>query len=192
VASDIRLEDDRIALVGGPVHCEGEFLAASTRCAKLDVDDVVVAGSLVAGDVRGFGRIKISGGAEDEGVIPIVLFGDVETTGNVQVRGTVTQGCSAALKEAFCELSLAEAVDTLADMKPVTFRYKDDAQGRRSLGFIAEEVPDILAHAERDRLSVMEIVAVLTKVVQAQQETIARLTAITDGMTTHAPARTDR
>jgi hypothetical protein len=39
-------------------------------------------------------------------------------------------------------------------------------------------VPDILSHAERDRLSVMEIVAVLAKVVQAQQETVARLTSV--------------
>ncbi len=40
------------------------------------------------------------------------------------------------------------------------------------VGFIAEEVPDLVATKERNGLSPMDIVAVLTKVVKEQQEAI--------------------
>jgi len=43
------------------------------------------------------------------------------------------------------------------------------------VGFIAEDVPDLVANRDRETLSSMDIVAVLTKVVQSQQATIARL-----------------
>jgi hypothetical protein len=43
------------------------------------------------------------------------------------------------------------------------------------VGFIAEEVPDLVAMKNRKGLSSMDIVAVLTKVVQEQQKTISTL-----------------
>jgi hypothetical protein len=43
------------------------------------------------------------------------------------------------------------------------------------LGFIAEDVPDLVATADRKGLSSMDIVAVLTKVVQEQQRTIEQM-----------------
>ncbi len=39
------------------------------------------------------------------------------------------------------------------------------------MGFIAEDVPDLIATKDRKGLSPMDIVAVLTKVVQEQQKT---------------------
>jgi hypothetical protein len=39
------------------------------------------------------------------------------------------------------------------------------------VGFIAEDVPDLVATKDRKGLSPMDIVAVLTKVVQEQQKT---------------------
>jgi len=43
------------------------------------------------------------------------------------------------------------------------------------VGFIAEDVPELLATKDRKGLSPMDIVAVLTRVVQEQQKTIADL-----------------
>jgi acetolactate synthase small subunit len=45
-----------------------------------------------------------------------------------------------------------------------------------SVGFIAEDVPDLVATTDRKGLSAMDIVAVLTKAVKEQQKTIEALT----------------
>lgn len=72
-------------------------------------------------------------------------------------------------KENIADLSHKDALDTLKNLKPVTFNYKtrkDDA----SVGFIAEDVPELVATKDRKGLSTMDIVAVLTRVVQQQQQ----------------------
>ena len=43
------------------------------------------------------------------------------------------------------------------------------------MGFIAEEVPDLIATKDRKGLSPMDIVAILTKAIQEQQKTITDL-----------------
>jgi hypothetical protein len=45
------------------------------------------------------------------------------------------------------------------------------------VGFIAEDVPALVATNGRDSLSTIDIVAVLTKVVQEQQQKVAKLEA---------------
>ena len=57
--------------------------------------------------------------------------------------------------------------------------YKND-QTESYLGFIAEDVPELVATRDRDGLSSMDIVAVLTKVVQEQQKKIEELEARLD------------
>ena len=59
-------------------------------------------------------------------------------------------------------------------LEPVTFNYKQDL-GEQYVGFIAEDVPEIVASADRTGLSAMDIVAVLTRVLQLQQQQIADL-----------------
>jgi hypothetical protein len=58
----------------------------------------------------------------------------------------------------------------------VTYEYKA-SPGEHHVGFIAEDVPDLVATADRKGMSAMDVVAVLTKVVQQQQKTIAELQA---------------
>ncbi len=70
-------------------------------------------------------------------------------------------------------LSLDDALAALHELRPVTFRYIDDDEARA--GFIAEEVPDLVATADRTSLSAMDFVAVLTRVVQFQQRQIGAL-----------------
>ena len=45
------------------------------------------------------------------------------------------------------------------------------------MGFIAEDVPDLVATKDRKGMSPMDVTAVLTKVVQQQQAVIERLEA---------------
>jgi hypothetical protein len=51
------------------------------------------------------------------------------------------------------------------------------ASGERHVGFVAEDVPDPVATPDRRSVSPMDVVAVLTRVVQAQPQAIAELTA---------------
>jgi len=68
---------------------------------------------------------------------------------------------------------------TLVQLEPVHFNYKND-QSESYVGFIAEDVPDLVATNDRDGLSSMDIVAVLTRVVQEQQKKIEALEARLD------------
>ena len=76
-------------------------------------------------------------------------------------------------KENIAELSKKEAFETLRNIKPVKFSYKKDAAKETNVGFIAEDVPELVATQDREGLVSLEMVAVLTKVVQEQQELIS-------------------
>jgi hypothetical protein len=78
-------------------------------------------------------------------------------------------------KEDIEDLSAGEAWEAMQELNPVKYTYKADRAERR-VGFISEEVPELVAMKDRRGLSAMEIVAVLTKVVQEQQKTISVLT----------------
>jgi hypothetical protein len=95
--------------------------------------------------------------------------------GRIIVNGVVQQSSSRSLKENIDALSPQEAISTLAELNPVKYKYKSDSLHEQHLGFIAEDVPDILASPDRMTLSSMDIVAVLTKVLQEQQVTISTL-----------------
>jgi hypothetical protein len=75
-------------------------------------------------------------------------------------------------KENILELRTEEALETLKNIKPVKFNYKQDPDRETNLGFIAEDVPDLVATKGRKGMVSMEVVAVLTKVVQEQQKLI--------------------
>ena len=62
----------------------------------------------------------------------------------------------------------------LAELEPVQFNYRND-NSETYVGFIAEDVPALVATVDRKSLSTMDIVAVLTKVIQAQQVQIDAL-----------------
>jgi hypothetical protein len=106
----------------------------------------------------------------------------VRIEGNVQVIGTLTQASSIALKENVTTLSGQEALAALQGLQPVKYTYKADETKQQRLGFIAEDVPELVATAERDRLGPMDLIAVLTKAMQEQQQTITALIARVDSM----------
>ena len=51
------------------------------------------------------------------------------------------------------------------------YSYKVE-KGERHVGFIAEDVPELVATKDRKAVGAMDVVGVLTKVVQEQQKTI--------------------
>lgn len=93
---------------------------------------------------------------------------------HVTAGGVWTNSSSRARKENIEALSAADALAALAELQPVRFNYKTELQ-EQYVGFIAEDVPDLVATGDRDSLSAMDIVAVLTKVIQEQQRRIEEL-----------------
>ena len=98
---------------------------------------------------------------------------------HVTAGGVWTNSSSRAKKENIAVLTLDAALAALERLEPVQFNYKTDTL-EQHVGFIAEDVPDIVASSDRKGLSSMDIVAVLTRVIQAQQQQIDALDARLD------------
>lgn len=81
---------------------------------------------------------------------------------------TWNNACSRELKQEIALLPATEAQATLAALTPVTYAYKH-APDEPRVGFVAEDVPERVALADGKSLSAMDIVAVLTKVMQEQE-----------------------
>jgi hypothetical protein len=96
------------------------------------------------------------------------------TGASLSTGGVWTSASSREYKENIKTLTAGEAIDTLKGLEPVKYNYKVDKE-EKHVGFIAEDVPDLVATKDRKGLSSMDIVAVLTKVVQEQEKTIAQL-----------------
>lgn len=77
-------------------------------------------------------------------------------------------------KENIAQLDNKMAMEAFEKLNPVTYNYKVEPD-EKTIGFIAEDVPDLVARNGRKNLSAMEIAALLTKVVQQQQETISQM-----------------
>jgi hypothetical protein len=115
--------------------------------------------------------------SEDEGRVGIGTWNPEETLhvkGNALIEGNLELGSSRDYKENIQTLLAKEAMNTLKDLRPVRFNYKINPD-EKSVGFIAEEVPDLVATKSRKSLSTMDVVAVLTKVAQEQQKVIEQL-----------------
>jgi hypothetical protein len=65
-------------------------------------------------------------------------------------------------------------METLNGLNPIKFKYKADDSKEEQLGFIAEDVPDLVATKDHKRLNAMDLTAVLVKVVQEQQRMIQK------------------
>jgi hypothetical protein len=83
--------------------------------------------------------------------------------------GVWTNASSRDLKENIESLSAEEAKNALAQLDPVKYNYKTD-QTDKYVGFIAEDVPELVASQDRKGMSAMDVVAVLTKVLQEQRK----------------------
>lgn len=100
---------------------------------------------------------------------------------HVTAGGVWTDASSRELKMNIRDLTGAEAARALAELAPKRYNYKAE-KSEEYLGFIAEDVPELVATGNRKSLSPMDIVAVLTKVLQGQQKKIAELEARLNSM----------
>ena len=118
----------------------------------------------------------ISGGSGNVGIGTVnpTFPLEMNSGAHVTVGGVWTDSSSRALKTQIKHLPGAEALGVLQALNPVTFAYKSDL-AETYVGFIAEDVPNLVATNDRKGLAPMDIVAVLTKVVQQQQKRIDAL-----------------
>ena len=93
---------------------------------------------------------------------------------HVTQAGVWTNRSSRADKENIEVIEAGEAVDALMALRPVLYEHRS-GDAETYAGFIAEEVPELVAMQDRASLSAMDIVAVLTRVVQEQQIRINEL-----------------
>jgi hypothetical protein len=98
----------------------------------------------------------------------------LHVVGNALITGNLELSSSRELKDNIESLDTDEALRTMAALRPVTFQYKAEPE-EKAVGFIAEEVPDLVATNGRKSVSPMDVLAVMTKVVQEQQKTIEEL-----------------
>jgi len=96
---------------------------------------------------------------------------DVGGSGAYCNGGAWIDGSSRQFKNNIKNLTAAEAKEALNGLNPVKFNYKED-DTEECLGFIAEDVPELVATKDRKGMSPMDIAAVLTKMVQEQQQSI--------------------
>jgi len=94
----------------------------------------------------------------------------------VSAGGVWTNRSSRASKENIVALAPEAALAAVMALEPVTFNYIVE-QGEQYVGFVAEDVPDLLANRDGESLSAMDVIAALTKVVQEQQSRIEALEA---------------
>jgi hypothetical protein len=95
----------------------------------------------------------------------------LEMTDGGYYDGTWHDSSSREVKENIQNLTVDEAMIALKGLNPVKFHYKTNKNDEH-VGFIAEDVPDLVATQNRKALSAMDVVAVLTKVVKEQQKQI--------------------
>ncbi len=100
---------------------------------------------------------------------------------HVTAAGVWTDASSRELKENIRDLSVNEAMATLVDLRPSRFNYKVDKDDEY-VGFIAEDVPELVATKDRKGLAPMDLTAVLTKVVQEQQKMLQEQKETIDAM----------
>jgi len=116
-------------------------------------------------------QVKVDGSV----IMTVNKTGDyLSMIGGGTYNGTWNPSSSREVKENIDTLTSTEAMVALEGLKPVKYNYKANKEEAR-VGFIAEEVPELVALNGRKSLGTVDIMAVLTKVVQEQQKTISEL-----------------
>ena len=107
-------------------------------------------------------------------------IGTTTPTQKLEVNGVVLaqnfiMSSSRKIKDNIFDLCSHEALAALEHLNPVKFNYKTQEAENVRIGFIAEDVPQSVASADRKGVSFTDIVAILTQVVKEQQKAIKSL-----------------
>lgn len=140
------------------------------------ITEAVITQDLGASPAIAYNAVKGAGGALT--TRPLVVYRNNSVAKvTIAANGAITATSfnpvsSRALKHDIKELKSQQASDALGQLNPVEFVYNDDESQKKRIGFIAEDVPDLVADADRQSVPIMDVVAVLTRVVKDQQHTI--------------------
>ncbi|MNI44501.1 hypothetical protein D3C73_988800 [compost metagenome] len=93
----------------------------------------------------------------------------LDVSGNLRATN-FAQTSSRTYKENIASLPVKKALELLNKLKPVTFNYKTENGKKQNIGFIAEDVPQIFSTSDHKSVMLMDIIGVLTTVVQKQQK----------------------
>jgi hypothetical protein len=102
-------------------------------------------------------------------------IGTSSSNGNgahVTAAGVWTNGSSRTTKTNIRPLAEQDALEALSELEPVQYAALDAPLGEQYVGFIAEDVPDLVSTSDRKGVSAMDVVAVLTRVAQQQQRAL--------------------
>jgi hypothetical protein len=188
VMARFNITDDALAYlqISNGSTTNGQFiprmLSRSTGTSAAMLIDAIITTDSGSGPAIAYNANKAAGGAlstrplvayRNNGVAKVTIAADgtITSTGAI-VSPAINTPSSRALKHDIVELESKKAGDALRQLTPVEFVYNDDEAARKRIGFIAEDVPDLVANAGRNSVPVMDIVATLTRVVKDQQQTI--------------------
>jgi hypothetical protein len=132
------------------------------------VDDFINLTSTTVATPGDIFTIKSSGRVGVKNTSPLypMHFGNgayVATTGNF------VDASSRVYKENITNLNVSAAMAAFSKLEPVKYNYKNEPD-HQYLGFIAEDVPELVADKSHQGLAPMDIAAVLTKVISHQQD----------------------
>lgn len=126
-----------------------------------------------------------------------IEVGTDATNGNgahVTIAGIWTDASTRKSKKEIQDLDAEVALKAFDELKPVTYYSRNDS-GEKYVGFIADDVPELVAMNDRSGIAAIEIAALVTKVVQeqkatidAQKETIATLIKRIENLEAARPA----
>jgi len=86
-------------------------------------------------------------------------------------NGHLVTSSSRTLKTNIKALDSKQALEAFRELQPVSYRYKAQ-KSEPVVGFIAEDIPELVSMPSRKTYDSAEIVALLTKVVQEQDKTL--------------------
>ena len=104
-------------------------------------------------------------------------IGTNTTNGNgarLTAAGVWTNASSRKNKKDIKDISPEDALKALNQLNPVTYVGKQDKSKELYAGFIAEDMPEIVATADHEGVAAIEVVAVVTRVVKEQQKELQK------------------
>jgi hypothetical protein len=94
------------------------------------------------------------------------------------ITGELKVQSSRTFKDNMVEFSGNEAREILNGLNPIKFTYKTGQDHTLQLGFIAEDVPDIIASSDKQTVNPMNIIATLTKISKDHQDMLIFLNKV--------------
>lgn len=166
---------------------------------KLAVDGTIHGGAVgpAFGDSTSYSALVISFAGPQGGDMgsggDLFLGADLEVRQNIYYSGSLTDISPVPTKAknvVSSKITTAQATDVLNDLTPMLYRYSDTEDGktyvsRSKIGFNPSELPELVTAPDGKGYRPLDIIALLTRVVQEQQATIddlqSRLEAVENG-----------